>query len=104
MLGAPVRPGLHLGGAAAVAAPDHLMEAGITAVLTVDSEPGFQAGAGFEGLRSLFVPTFLTVFCLFVLVFRDRVSLCSSGYPGSHFVNQAGLELTEIHLPLPPNC
>ena len=34
--------------------------------------------------------------CLFVclvLVFRDRVSLCSPGCPGTHFVNQAGLEL-----------
>lgn len=52
-----VRPGLYLGGAAAVAEPDHLREAGITAVLTVDSEePGFKAGAGVEGLRSLFVP------------------------------------------------
>jgi dual specificity phosphatase 12 len=51
-----VRPGLYLGGAAAVAEPDHLREAGITAVLTVDSEPGFKAGAGFEGLWSLFVP------------------------------------------------
>ncbi|KAL6073959.1 hypothetical protein STEG23_020451, partial [Scotinomys teguina] len=51
-----VRPGLYLGGAAAVADPDRLMESGITAVLTVDTEPGFQAGAGFEGLRSLFVP------------------------------------------------
>ncbi|KAL1769909.1 dual specificity protein phosphatase 12 [Sigmodon hispidus] len=51
-----VRPGLYVGEAAAVAEPDHLMEAGITAVLTVDSEPGFQAGAGFEGLRRLFVP------------------------------------------------
>ncbi|MBZ3870767.1 Dual specificity protein phosphatase 12 [Sciurus carolinensis] len=51
-----VRPGLYLGGAAAVAKLDHLKEAGITAVLTVDSEPGFEAGAGFEGLRSLFVP------------------------------------------------
>jgi hypothetical protein len=29
--------------------------------------------------------------CLFV--FRDRVSLCSSGRPGTHFVDQAGLEL-----------
>jgi hypothetical protein len=28
--------------------------------------------------------------CLF---FRDRVSLCSSGCPGTHFVDQAGLEL-----------
>ncbi|KAM5236700.1 dual specificity protein phosphatase 12 [Ctenodactylus gundi] len=51
-----VRPGLYLGGAAAVAEPDHLKEAGVTAVLTVDSEPAFEAGAGFEGLRSLFVP------------------------------------------------
>ncbi|VTJ53012.1 Hypothetical predicted protein [Marmota monax] len=51
-----VRPGLYLGGAAAVAEPDHLKEAGISAVLTVDSEPGFKEGAGFEGLRSLFVP------------------------------------------------
>ncbi|XP_023555623.1 dual specificity protein phosphatase 12 isoform X2 [Octodon degus] len=51
-----VRPGLYLGGAAAVAEPDHLREAGITAVLTADSEPAFQEGAGFEGLRSLFVP------------------------------------------------
>jgi hypothetical protein len=28
-----------------------------------------------------------------VLVFRDRVSLYSSGCPGTHFVDQAGLEL-----------
>jgi hypothetical protein len=36
--------------------------------------------------------------CLF---FRDRVSLCISGCPGTSSVNQAGLELTKIHLPLP---
>jgi hypothetical protein len=29
----------------------------------------------------------------FFLVFRDRVSLYSSGCPGAHFVDQAGLEL-----------
>jgi hypothetical protein len=29
----------------------------------------------------------------FFLVFRDRVSLCSSGCPGTHSVDQAGLEL-----------
>jgi hypothetical protein len=29
----------------------------------------------------------------FFLVFRDRVSLCSPGCPGTHFVVQAGLEL-----------
>jgi hypothetical protein len=32
-------------------------------------------------------------FSFFFLVFRDRVSLCSSGCPGTHFVDQAGLEL-----------
>jgi hypothetical protein len=32
------------------------------------------------------------LFC-FVLVFRDRVSLYSPGCPGTHFVDQAGLEL-----------
>ncbi|XP_072802334.1 dual specificity protein phosphatase 12 isoform X2 [Vicugna pacos] len=52
-----VRPGLFLGGAAAIEELDHLREAGITAVLTVDSEePDIKARAGFEGLRSLFVP------------------------------------------------
>jgi hypothetical protein len=30
---------------------------------------------------------------LFCFVFRDRVSLYSPGYPGSHSVDQAGLEL-----------
>jgi hypothetical protein len=33
------------------------------------------------------------IVCLFVLVFQDRVSLCSPGCPGTHFVDQAGLEL-----------
>jgi hypothetical protein len=31
--------------------------------------------------------------------FPDRVSL-----PWTHFVGLAGLELTDIHLPLPPQC
>jgi hypothetical protein len=37
----------------------------------------------------------LDFFCLFVFVFvfRDRVSLCSPGCPGTHSVDQAGLEL-----------
>ena len=30
--------------------------------------------------------------------------LCNPGYPGTHSVDQAGLELTDIHLPLPPEC
>jgi hypothetical protein len=35
------------------------------------------------------------IFCLFFVFcfFRDRVSLCSPGCPGTHFVDQAGLEL-----------
>jgi hypothetical protein len=33
---------------------------------------------------------FLLLFCF---VFRDGVSLCSPGCPGTHFVDQAGLEL-----------
>jgi hypothetical protein len=36
---------------------------------------------------------FVFFVCLFVLVFRDRVSLYSPGCPGTHFVDQAGLEL-----------
>jgi hypothetical protein len=32
------------------------------------------------------------LFC-FVLFFQDRVSLCSPGCPGTHSVDQAGLEL-----------
>ena len=38
------------------------------------------------------------------LCFQDRVSLCSCGYPGTHYVDQADLKLTEIHLPLAPEC
>jgi hypothetical protein len=40
-------------------------------------------------------------FALFVL-FWYRPSLCSSGWPRTHHVDYAGLELTEIHLLLPP--
>ena len=39
--------------------------------------------------------------CLFVW---NRVSLCSSGSPGTHSIDQAGLKLTEILLPMPPEC
>jgi hypothetical protein len=35
-----------------------------------------------------------TVF--FFFPFQDKVSLCSLGCPGTHSVNQAGLEFTEI--------
>jgi hypothetical protein len=35
----------------------------------------------------------IIVFFVFVFVFRDRVSLYSPGCSGTHFVDQAGLEL-----------
>jgi hypothetical protein len=40
-----------------------------------------------EGIRSLSLSLSLS------LVFRDRVSLCSPVCPGTHSVDQAGLEL-----------
>jgi hypothetical protein len=42
---------------------------------------------------TLFLFLFCLFVCLFVLVFRDRVSLYSPGCPGTHSVDQAGLEL-----------
>jgi hypothetical protein len=35
---------------------------------------------------------------------QDRVPLCSPGHPVTCFIVQAGLELTEILLPLPSKC
>jgi hypothetical protein len=37
--------------------------------------------------------TVVLFFLLLLLVFRDRVSLYSPGCPGTHFVDQVGLEL-----------
>jgi hypothetical protein len=45
------------------------------------------------GSVCLFVCLFLFLFCLFVCLFRDRVFLYSPGYPGTHFVDQAGHKL-----------
>jgi hypothetical protein len=47
----------------------------------------------------IYLSIYLSIY-LFILVFRDRVSLYSSGCPGTHFVDQAGLELRN-RLPLP---
>lgn len=40
--------------------------------------------------------------CLFSVV--SSQDLCSPGWHRIHYVDQAGLELTEIHLPPPPEC
>ena len=42
----------------------------------------------------IFLYTLVNV-CKNFLVFRDRVSLYSPGCPGTHFVDQAGLELRD---------
>jgi hypothetical protein len=44
----------------------------------------------------LFFWVFFFFFLVFVFVFLDRVSLCSSGCPGIHVVDQAGLELRNL--------
>ena len=61
-------------------------------------------------LRSLHLPTPLVIFCLllllflfcFVLFFITGFLYSFGAYPGIPSVDQAGLELTEIFLPLPP--
>jgi hypothetical protein len=40
---------------------------------------------------------YLQIFSLHLFVFfQDRVSLCSPGSPGTHFVDQVGLELSNL--------
>jgi hypothetical protein len=46
----------------------------------------------------------LLLFALFLFLFWDGVSLHGPGYPGTHYVDQADLKLTEICLLLPPEC
>jgi hypothetical protein len=43
-----------------------------------------------------------TDFKKFGEVFQDKVSLYSLGYTGTCFIDRAGLECTEVCLPLPP--
>jgi hypothetical protein len=46
----------------------------------------------------------LSLLLLLFAVFQDRISLCSLDCFWTHSINQAGFELTEICLPLPPKC
>jgi hypothetical protein len=48
----------------------------------------------------------LVCFCFFppLWVFSRQFSLCNCSCPGICYVEQAGLQLTEIYLPLPPEC
>ena len=44
-------------------------------------------------MEKRFIQVDASIFVWLVLVFRDRVSLCSLGCPGTQSVDQAGLEL-----------
>jgi hypothetical protein len=61
-------------------------------------EPGFYGHS--DSVRFLQAAEARTVilfcFVLFCFVFRDRFSLYSPGCPGTHFVDQAGLELRNL--------
>ena len=46
--------------------------------------------------RFFFVVVVVCLFGFWFLVFRDRVSLYGLGCPGTHFVDQAGLELRNL--------
>ena len=79
-----------------------------TAILEIP-EPQFQAGIKLQGRFSLetqksVIYTFKPgTFCLF-FCFQDKESLCSPGCPGTLSVDHAGLQLTELCLPLPVKC
>jgi hypothetical protein len=55
----------------------------------------------FPGWTVSLNPLFLSF--LFYFIFRTRVYLCCPGWPCTHYVSQAGLELV-ILLPLLPQC
>lgn len=40
----------------------------------------------------------------YLMLIWDMVSLCTSGWPESHYVNHAAPKLTESYLPLPVEC
>jgi hypothetical protein len=52
-----------------------------------------KAGASGRKKTTGFFLSFSFSFSFFILVFRDRVSLCSPGCPGTHSEDQAGLDL-----------
>jgi hypothetical protein len=55
-------------------------------------------GWGWESNREIFLNSFvfLSLFLFPFWFFQDRVSLCSPGCPGIHFVDQLGLELRDL--------
>jgi hypothetical protein len=62
--------------------------------------PGCARTSANRGLE----PTVFLFFLFLFLVFRDRVSLCSPGCPGTHSADQAGLELRNLPASAPPSA
>lgn len=52
---------------------------------------------------SIYIPTYLSIYHLFIYVFWDRVSLCWHSWPGTQYVDNVGLKIPEIYLSLPPH-
>ena len=46
----------------------------------------------------------ITVVVIIIIILRKSFSVYSPSCPGTCFVDQAGLKLIEIRLPLPPKC
>ena len=51
---------------------------------------------GLVYLKVYILDIFIFLLLLVVVVFRDRVSLCSPDCPGTHSVDQGGLELIDL--------
>jgi hypothetical protein len=58
-------------------------------------EPTMDWALKYQGLRKYTTNLYTDFFYVF-FVFWDRVSLYSPGCPGTHFVDQAGLELRNL--------
>ncbi|GAB1297660.1 Leucine-rich repeat-containing 74A [Apodemus speciosus] len=58
----------------------------------------------YKGLQGLSAKRNISLGSNPMRLIQDRVSLCSFGCPGTYSVGQVGLELKEIHLPLPPRA
>lgn len=54
--------------------------------------------------KGLIILLLFFVVVLLVCFFRERVFLCSSGGPATHFVDHTVLKITETLLPLPLKC
>jgi hypothetical protein len=50
----------------------------------------------YKSTDSYFTSYTLLLLLFLFFVFQDRVSLCSPGFTGTHFVDQAGLELRNL--------